>query len=457
MLSKQKILILGAGKSGLAAAKLLQIRGESFLISSSQKPNQEIIRLCKDRSYPLHIGKQSSELLINTSKIIVSPGIPNDIYILKQARINEIPIISEIDLALSAYERPWVAITGTNGKSTCTEWLTKILNNRGYKSEALGNIGKPPSEFFAELLEQGTPNYDGFCILELSSFQLDYSKSIRPKLAMITSFAPDHLDRYEDLRHYFLSKWSVVRQLDKSGILITTAKILKLAISYGCAIEKDRIIVICENRSEIDESKQHTTQEPILLEKNKKILEIAGTPFTLDFPLHHLRINALMCVLAAGTITNTKPTNFDLANLNPLPHRCEIVSFWKNHPVINDSKSTNLASTIAALDGLASPCFLLLGGLKKPESFSMINSYSNRIKKIYLYGSSACEIAEELDTIPYQIEENLDLCIKDIYTNYKEDPATILFSPACASFDQFDNFNERGAHFKQLILSLNGN
>lgn len=460
MASYPKILILGAGKSGIGAADLLSAKGEPFLISTSQSPDEMTANVCQRNSYPLQIGPQTEQLITNIKAIVVSPGISPLHPVIFAARKNRIPVISEIDLALSDFEQPWVAITGTNGKSTCTEWLAAILRSHGYKGVALGNIGRPPSEYFAECLKKGQNLFQDICVVELSSFQLDYSHAIRPQVAIITSFAPDHLDRYSSLKTYFQSKWSITKRLRPDGVLITTAHVLKYAKKFGCHIAKENLILICESVDEADEFAPYTAKKPILLTANESKIEIDGQLIKLPFDLNHLNINAVICLLAAGAISGKSITEFNHTHLKndlkPLPHRCEVIAQWSGFPVINDSKSTNLASTQAAIKGLSSPCYLLLGGIKKPESFKPINAYRDQIRKIFLYGHSANDIKSDITDIPCETLDNLDSCIQNIRVECDQNPAIVLFSPACASYDQFDNFNHRGAHFKKLVQQSEG-
>lgn len=440
-------LILGAGRSGYGAAKLLHKRGISCVVSDIKAPPPALLAKFQALNIPLSIGPQEESLLDYADEIVVSPGISPAIAILQAARKRRLKITSEIDLALGAYSKPWIGITGTNGKSTCTHWLKQILQDLGYSSAELGNIGLSPSEVLAE-----QEDFD-FLVVELSSYQIESSHKITPDLSLFTSFAPDHLERHGTLKNYFEAKWRLVCQTARDGHCILTDEIWQLAQEFQMPAPACQVIVVRTS------PKALTLPDAIpLLEINNSSLCYEGNKIdlaTAGFTYEHEMRNAAMCMLAAKLLTKNHWSSLvsSLSSLSRLPYRFQYIGNWKGQPVINDSKSTNVESTLVALRSLNQPCYLLLGGRAKQESFSPINTFQMLLPEVLVFGESRDKIAADLPDLAVSKHQNLAAALERLEYLMMKQARAVLFSPACASFDEFENFEARGLYFKEAVFS----
>lgn len=446
--TRPEVLILGAGRSGLGAALLLKSKDIDCLISDIKPPNAHTITTCKKLGIKITIGPQNDDLLKNKSFIVCSPGIPQDIPILNKARTLGLSIKSEIDLALGSLKQDWIGITGTNGKSTCTHWLAQLLTNAGHKATAVGNIGMPPSEVIANAHETGT------FVAELSSYQIESSFELNPNIVLFTSFSKDHLERHKTLKNYFLAKWKLVENLIERDLLIMNQSVYKAAIDFGCKLPGCKIVLTyTEKEAEAAASPMENdcviiNKTDLLFYQNQSLTKIKR-PFTYT----HLSQNAAMCLVAANHLTGMSLESLSqgLNSLDSLPYRFQIAGYYQNHPIINDSKSTNVDSTLVALKSLGQKAFLIIGGRKKLESFKPLQEFKSNILRLYIYGESKDTIADQLKGLNLvkcnSIKELLPLLKSDV----QKQPAPILFSPACASFDQFENFEARGLYFNEQI------
>lgn len=438
-----KYLVLGAGISGLGAAKFL--KNEEVVISDIKPPTKNLEAKFQALGASVIIGEQSDRLLDGVDFLICSPGIPKHIPIINSARKFKIPILSEIELSLGEFSRPWVAITGTNGKSTCCSWLSQILTRLGFHSPALGNIGVSPSEYLAE---HALPD---FAVVELSSYQLEDSQKLSPSVSCFSSFAADHLDRHGSIEAYMRAKWKVFEFNKPGGLQILTNSVLKEAARFGLAPKSNKTIILedlaCSQRI------QHGYQHLELLAdgfcyQNEKIsLSQYGYFFS-----HEIQ-NLAICMLAAHHLTSLTLSEISgsITNLNRLNHRFKLIGQFKSQAVINDSKSTNVAACQVALKSLARPCYLLLGGKAKQESFEALKEFSNQIEKVLVFGESRDKIAGELASLPIELHETIEQALIACLELSKLKARAILFSPACASFDQFENFEARGEYFEAFF------
>lgn len=440
-------LILGAGRSGYGAAKLLHSRGEDCLVSDLKAPSPALARLFESLHIPIKLGPQGAELLAGIQRIIVSPGISPDITILQEARRRGLVVESEIDLALHQLDLPWIGITGTNGKSTCTTWLAQMLKAQGIKAAEVGNIGRSPSEVLAEKSQLDC------LVVELSSYQISTSKTLKPKVSLFTSFAPDHLERHGSLENYFTAKWRLIEHTEPDGLVILSPAIWNQAMAFGLARPNCQVIWLDDGAS--DELPSDPLIERLVIKGGRVILE--GQSFDLhSYGLkfsHEIR-NAVMCILAAKELSQRPWLSLfeSLTHLQRLPYRFQSVGFWDGQRVINDSKSTNVESTLTALTSLAEPCYLLLGGIAKEESFQPLLAHKGLIQHALIFGHSREHIAQDLAPLAPSLYPDLASAIKALTRLMKDKPRPVLFSPACASFDAFENFEARGLYLNDSLV-----
>ena len=375
--------------------------------------------------------------------MIISPGVPSDAEIIKLARAKNLKIVSELEFASSFCNGNVIGITGTNGKTTTTSLCDFMFNNCGKKSYAAGNIGLAFSEIAAKI------NSGEFVSLEISSFQLDLVDKFRPKVAMILNITPDHLNRYENsIEKYSMSKMRIFENQKSDDYLILSkdsallnqyfkkaeSKIFyfstKEKVSNGCFLENEEIIFVRNN----------------VIEFSCKISDL--------FIKGEHNVQNAMAVIIAAKIFNLE-NNYILAALKEfkgVEHRLELVREIDGVKFINDSKATNVDSVIVALKSFNEPIFLILGGQDKGNDYSMIEELViEKVKKIYAIGSSAEKVFNYFhNKVKTEIKKNFEEVINTAINEAREGDI-VLLSPACASFDMFDNYEHRGKVFKSIV------
>lgn len=445
-IKNKKISIIGAVRSGLAAAKLAKKLGAIPFVSDaeSEEKLKSSIEFLKSEKIDFETGKHS-EKVYECDLMVVSPGVPSNADVIKNAVNRKIKIISELEFASSFCKGNIIGITGTNGKTTVTSLCDYLFNQCGKKSYGAGNIGLAFSEIAAEV------KVNEFVSLEISSFQLDLIDNFKPKVAMILNITPDHLNRYENsIEKYALSKLRIFENQDAEDYLILNkdsdllnqyfkkakSNILFLStkkkVTNGCYLENDEVRFVRNN----------------VIEFSCKVSDI--------FIKGEHNIQNAMAVIIAAKIFNLDNGKIieALKSFKGVEHRLELVREIEGVKFINDSKATNVDSVIVALKSFEEPIFLILGGQDKGNDYSMIEDLVvEKVKKIYAIGSSAEKVFNYFhQKVKTEIKKDFDEVINTAISEAR-DGDVVLLSPACASFDMFDNYEHRGRVFKQIVNS----
>lgn len=445
-IKNRKISIIGAVRSGLGAAKLAKQLGAIPFVSDtgSEEKLRSSIENLQNEKIEFEIT-QHTEKVLDCDLMVVSPGVPSNAEVIKNARSKNIKIISELEFASSFCKANVIGITGTNGKTTTTSLCNYLFNECGAKSYSAGNIGLAFSEIAAEAKE------DEFVSLEISSFQLDLIDQFKPKVAMILNITPDHLNRYENsVEKYALSKLRVFENQDENDFLILNkdsellnqyfkkakSNILFFStskkVSNGCYLENDEVKYVSNDIKEF----------------SCKVADI--------FIKGEHNIQNAMAVIIAAKIFNLNNNKIieALKSFKGVEHRLELVREIDGVKFINDSKATNVDSVIVALKSFDEPIFLILGGQDKGNDYSMIEALVvEKVKKIYAIGSSAEKVFNYFHSkVKTEIKKDFDEVINTAISEAREGDV-LLLSPACASFDMFDNYEHRGKVFKQIVNS----
>ena len=443
--SGKEVAVLGLGRSGIAAARLLLSRGIKVFASESDSGTE-----LEAKTAPLGRAGASVQLgghdLMRVKRaiaVVVSPGIPPQVAPLETARKAGIPIHSEIDvgfLALPDTTRV-IAITGTNGKTTTTALIAHLLSTGGLRATSAGNIGTP----LAQAAMEEEP-YDWLAV-EISSFQLHDSDHFSPGIGVVTNLAPDHLDRYPSIEDYYGDKARLLRHATKESIWVLNADDAGvLALARGVPGKLKKFSVKAKADGWFDRA------------KGKLMLGRTGLLPRNQLPLlgDHNVANALASALAvqAAGVSNDKIAE-GLRTFRALPHRMEPVREVKGVLWINDSKATNIASTSVALDALDRPFILLLGGRHKGEPYSvMADKLKGRARAVVAYGEAADQIERDLKGIVKVVRASgFDDVIAKAAGLAKAGDA-VLLSPACSSYDMFRNFEDRGARFRAAVEKM---
>ena len=441
----QCYLIVGAGRSALGATKLLLDEGHKVIVSDIEEKFPALLAEIRATGTHVIIGPQGSELLNGIDALVVSPGLSPLIPLLVEARRRNLPILSEIDIALRLYQGVVLGVTGTNGKSTTTLLLAHFLRATGMDAEASGNIGVAPSLILADRSPEAL-------VLELSSYQLDYSAKIPNKVSLFMSFAPDHLERHGTMEAYFLAKWKLLMETD--GLIVAPRKILEFALKFGAPVPKAPIAqILIDEETPVSFGRDffirlESATQTITSEIFQRGLRIPGS-----LELHN-QINVAAALIAAHFLRPNEDVLSSLASFEWLPYRFQKIGTIGGETVYNDSKSTNVESTEIALQSLQKPCLLFLGGAGKGESYQPLLQQTAKIRKLVTFGAAAGDINRDLKDLNPMTFATLREALGALPQILKTTSAPLVFSPANASFDEFANFEDRGRVFNALVAPL---
>ncbi|MFH1540518.1 MAG: UDP-N-acetylmuramoyl-L-alanine--D-glutamate ligase [Elusimicrobiota bacterium] len=422
----KKVAILGAAKTGISCANYFSKKGaDVFLSEIKQKSDVEIKNLSKN--VELEFGKHSNKIL-SCDLIVPSPGISGNIPVLRAARKKGIEILSDIEIFfLFAKYKTIIAVTGTNGKTTTVSMIGRVLDFLNCKNIVCGNIGNCVCGFIEK------SDDETYICMEVSSYQLEYTKKFSPHISAILNITPDHLHRHKTMENYINAK---------SKIFINQKK------NDFCILNKDD--QLCLELSKKCNSKiKFFSAEEYLSTQNKEMLN-------LKIPGLHNIENALASIkiLTACGLSKKNITK-SLSNFEGVEHRLEFVRIFNAVKYINDSKSTNVSSTEVAIKSFNQPIILILGGQDKGSPYTpLIPLIKKNVKKIIAIGEAKKKIYTQLkkSTDIILLNNIEEAVIKASKIAAKND--IVVLSPACASFDQFKNYEERGKFFKKIVNNL---
>ena len=432
-------LILGMGLTGLSVARFFSSNNVDYRIADSRlsPPMQDVCIKENLLSY-CHLGEWKESLLDNITEIIISPGIAETESIVGWARLQKIPVISDIELFGRYTKAPIVGITGSNGKSTVTQLLGEMSIGSGKNAVICGNIGKPVMESLSDEAE--------LYVVELSSYQLDYTNSLNLLTGVVTNITPDHLDRYPDYDIYIASKLNLYEYCQYSVVNLNEPLVKGVEGDSSYAIEE--VTQSCEfSAKKVDGVFTLYQGEDILMTSND--LMIVG---------RHNVENVLAALTLGHQVGLSVEEMIQVAkSFTGLPHRLEWVANLSGVDYFNNSKSTNAISTITAIEALSDrykSIVLIAGGIAKKEDYSkLFQLISEKINAVILIGESATLFSQQINGCPVSIVESMKQAVISSKAIAKE--GAILLSPGCASFDMFVDFNERGEVFKRHVLEDN--
>ena len=457
-LSNKIHIVLGLGSSGISAAKLLKSEGKNVLVLENNS-NKRLIDISKKLQMegikvvllgePLHISN-FKPWLERISSIIVSPGIAWDHIVLKELRSKNIYMQGEVELAWERLSHiKSLGVTGTNGKTTVTNMLNHVLKLNSLNTDMGGNIGKALSSI---ALENKEKNYKklNWLILELSSYQIEGSPKLRPTIGIWTTFTPDHLERHQNIETYFKIKCSL---LEKSKIRIYNADDKYLTTNRQ-ELPEGIWVGTNQQSSYTYHPKFWINSEGYIFENQRKLFHKSS----LKIPGQH-NLQNLLLVTAAAREIGLDPSLIakSINSFEAIPHRLEYLGKIGKLSFYNDSKATNFDSSVTGLQSVPTPTILLAGGKhKKGDSLKWVEQIKKSTNAIVLFGASAKDLKKAILKSSYKgeviVEKDLeDATDSSIEIAQRINSKSILLSPACASFDQYQNYEERGNHFKKLV------
>lgn len=463
----QKILVLGAARSGIAAAQLLKLRGLDVLLADSRTEAEAgplVNAICEDGIMAVWGDKANADFLRHCDVLVKSPGIPNDNPLVEMARENGARIISEIELAaafLPAATRV-IAVTGTNGKTTTTAWLAHVLNGCGYNAITAGNIG---DAWAARLLTPPQDPEKTVYVVEVSSFQLENVEDFHPDVAVLTNITPDHMDRYnDDMELYVAAKANLLKNLSGGDVFVWNAADPASAPVAAQSRAENRAFHADIADGDAGEARLFVKEGQILWRENAESGSSAATPLMpgaeVPLPGYHNLENALAVLLAAISIgADPSEAVAALKTFTGVEHRIEPCGIRKDGvPFYNDSKATNLDAMEKAVASFAQPMVLIAGGRDAHSDYASISPLIQRhVMKLITLGEAAPLIEDAWGSlVPTQRAGSMAEAVQ-LASAAAPAGSVIVFSPACKSFDMYENFEERGRDFKARVHELLAN
>ena len=445
-MKNKNVVVLGAGESGIGSAILAKKKGFNVFVSDVNKIKQEVKKTLNKHSISYEDGKHSSFNEDNADLIIKSPGISNESDIIKSLKSNKMKIISEIEFASRFTDSTIIGITGSNGKTTTTILTYEILKRAGLNVEIAGNIGNS----FAKIVADKKFDY---CVLELSSFQLDDIVNFSPKYAIITNITKDHLDRYENnFNNYIKSKLRITENQSNKDFLIFNSDDPILKKMINSKLTKANLHSFSINNFH---SKTKIEKSKIIINTINKIDMINTTGLSL-IGRHNL-LNAMAASTVASLLEiSDKKIRDSLIHFKGAPHRMEPVLTIQKVQYINDSKATNVNATYFALDSINTPIIWILGGVDKGNDYStLLPLVRKKVKGIICLGVDNRNIIDVFGSLCDNIIETTSIneAVK-IGHKLSSPKETVLLSPCCSSFDLFKNYEDRGDQFKSAVRNL---
>jgi len=442
-----RLSILGAAESGIGSAILGQRKGWDVFVSDGGTIKDIYKKELNDFNITFEELGHASERILETNLIIKSPGISDKQAIIVEAHRRGIPVISEIEFASRYTNAKIISITGTNGKTTTTMLTYHILKNAGLHVGLAGNIGK---SFARQVAEQ---EYD-YYVLELSSFQLDGIYDFRPDVSVLLNITPDHLDRYDyKLDYYINSKFRIAEKQSSQDVFIYNADDPIISEGLKKRAIKATLLPISLNKS-FEQGAFINNQTIHLLYKTDPL---TMSIFDLALQGKHNQYNSMAAGISARVFDIRKDSiRESLMDFESIEHRLEVVTKVHGIEFINDSKATNVNSTWYALETMNNPVIWIVGGVDKGNDYGMLKDLvKKRVKAIVCLGTDNAKIHEAFaDLVPQIVDtQSAKDAVKAAYLLGKKGDV-VLLSPACASFDLFENYEDRGRQFKTAVREL---
>ena len=450
-LKGKKVLVVGLGKSGLAAALFLRHRGAQVTVSDvrSAEALAKDIPALLDEGIMVETGGHGLLTFRRQDLIVVSPGVPLNTPELAQVKSFGLPVIGELELAARFLKGRTLAITGSNGKTTTTALVGEILQKAGIPTLVGGNIGVP----VVELIDQSTD--ETWSVLEVSSFQLESTERFHPRIGVILNITPDHLDRHGSFENYALAKERIFAAQNESDVVVLNADNARAAQAAVRSVGRVYFFSV-----------EHSVMQGAWVEDGLLVYRAGkDEPKEKIMPLKHVPLkgahnveNVLAAVCASRLAgVSAEQIRSGVEAFKAVEHRLEFVAKVDGVDFYNDSKATNVDATAKALASFSSGIHLILGGRDKDSDYRQLAELLRaRVRAIYTIGSAAAKTESQLrGVVPILSSETLDNAV-NAAASAARPGEVVLLAPACSSFDQFENYEQRGRVFKELVSQWRG-
>jgi UDP-N-acetylmuramoylalanine--D-glutamate ligase len=454
----KKILVVGFGISGVAVAKYMSKQGARVTVTDMKQKSEltEAVNACAELKLEYELGKHNNKTFHTVDLIVVSPGVPLNIKPLEEAREKNIPITSEIELAIAGIKEPVITITGTNGKTTTTHLIGEMFRADGKTAYVGGNIGKPLLDYVTEGLKVDV------IVAELSSFQLELTEKLTPAVAVFTNLEEDHMDRYGDMQSYTIAKKKLLKACDRNSFVV---------LNY------DNPNIAAFKDENVGKLMWFTKRNPMAIsgafaeefcgsyfdaKAKKVIVKINGKEETYDLTLfrlfgEHNKENLIAAICAARAMgVGAKAIQTVINTFKGVSHRLEFIRKKDGVFFFNDSKGTNVMSVQKSLASFsANPIILIAGGKDKNSDFvPLVDLVKKKCKILILLGEAKEKINRAIgDYAETYLVGTFEEAVLLAYQKSRSGDI-ILLSPGCASYDMFRNYEERGDYFKKLVAQL---
>ncbi|MCS6795358.1 MAG: UDP-N-acetylmuramoyl-L-alanine--D-glutamate ligase, partial [Raineya sp.] len=443
------------GESGTGAALLAKAKNYDIFVSDGGKIAEKYKKILQENQIPFEEGTHTLEKILSANEIVKSPGIPENNPVVLAAYEKQIPVISEIEFGFRHTKAKIIAITGTNGKTTTTLLTYHILKNAGLNVGLAGNVG----ESFAQKVIE---NHYEYYVLEVSSFQLDGCFLFKPYISAILNITPDHLDRYENFDAYADAKFRIIRSQDENDFFIYNADseiIEKKILKLKPAVQQLAITLTArEDLKAISKVSYYQKGKIITRLPYNRPSQLTFQEADIPIPGKHNILNAMVAILVAQILgVDNEKIKEGLATFQGVPHRLELIREVRGVKFINDSKATNVDSVSYALDSFEEKkkIIWIAGGVDKGNNYEQIKDLvATRVKHLIALGKDNTKISNFFENIvEVTSTSDMETAVKKAYKLAKKGDI-VLLSPACASFDLFKNYEDRGEQFRKAVKSL---
>ncbi|MBT4364203.1 MAG: UDP-N-acetylmuramoyl-L-alanine--D-glutamate ligase [Desulfobacteraceae bacterium] len=446
-IEKKNILVVGLGKSGVAVARFLKKNGANVTITDKADENNlgQFVSEIREIGIKEELGYHRNETFCESDLIVLSPGVPDTISPVLEAKKNGVEIIGEIELAASFIKEPIIAVTGTNGKTTTTTLLGEMLKKSGFKVFVGGNIGNPLIDY------TDSKEKADVVVVEVSSFQLDTISAFRPHVSVLLNITADHLDRYKDFNEYVMSKGRIFENQDHNDLAIVNGR--DIYARKTCRNIRSRRLFF--NSEDETENKAYINGRTIkfnLPDCKEEILDIHKASLSGAHNLENISAAGLAALAVGGTINGMQSA---IDEFQGLSHRLEYVDTINGVRFYDDSKATNVDAVARAIETFSEPVVLIMGGRDKMGGYHKLESLvKERVKTLVVIGEAKDNIENALGAFaPVKRASSMEEAVSMAWSS-TEPGDVMLLSPACSSFDMFQSYAQRGNAFSKEVKYL---
>ncbi len=454
-LKNKKVVIVGLGRTGLAVARFLHQKGARVVATDTADETAlaDAVGILRDLGAAVELGPHRSAVFQRSDLIVLSPGVSHTIAPLAEARSGGVQVIGEVELASRFIQAPIVAVTGTNGKTTTTELLGRMLKNSGIQTFVGGNIGNPLIEYVS------SGQKERLVVAEISSFQLDTIDCFRPKVSILLNITADHLDRYPNFEAYADSKIRLFKNQQAADVAVLngsdelirskTKNIRSRRLFFPTLAANEQGAVLNGKRIILRLDQLESTPPAL---RQPQVLDVSKTALLGRHNFENVCAACLAALAVGGTLQGIQQT---LDRFKGLAHRLEHVATVNGVPYYNDSKATNVDGVLRALDCFSKPVLLLMGGRDKGSDFNVLEDRIRKnVKELIVMGEAAGRITKALGQLTTtKVAASMQEAVATAYRDANPQEV-VLLSPGCASFDWYNSYAERGDDFRRAVEKI---